>query len=240
MKTTKRKRAAKKPATKKRRNTKKPSAKQLAARRKFAAMARARAKAAKKKRPAASAKKPRRAVAKKRNKTVIVKPKRVLVVNSKKRAAKKRRNSNQASPKTKQLREKFTGMKSRKTTQVFAAKGTPSNVAKLGKLVLIDTQNATIRPTGMVYLCADAKGKLHICGGKDAPLYTGPAQNFGEVIKLEYETAKPHLYPGQGTIQFYHRMGEAGGKRPVLIGDGKGNLKLKGGSYKITREGIVN
>lgn len=152
----------------------------------------------------------------------------------------KRKNSNGASPAVKKLREKFTGQKSRKTAQVFAPAGTPSNVAKLGKLALIETETARIKPTGTVYLCADAKGKLHLCGSTDAPLYSGPRYNFGQVLKVEYETAKPHLYPGQGTILFYHRMGEEGGKRPTLIGDGKGGLKFRGGSYKIRREGIVD
>ena len=154
--------------------------------------------------------------------------------------AKKRNATKKASPAVKKLREKFTGQKSRKTAQVFAPTGTPSNVAKLGKLAMIETETARIKPTGTVYLCADAKGKLHLCGATDAPLYSGPRQNFGQVLKVEYETAKPHLYPGQGTILFYHRMGEEGGKRPTLIGDGKGGLKFRGGSYKITREGIVD
>lgn len=57
-------------------STKKPSAKQLAARRKFAAAAKARSKAAK---------------AKKRNKTIITKPKRVIVINKLKNGSTVRR-----------------------------------------------------------------------------------------------------------------------------------------------------
>lgn len=154
--------------------------------------------------------------------------------------AKKRNSTKKASPAVKQLREKFSGQKSTKVTQVFAPKGTPSNVAKLGRLALIETESARIKPTGTVYLCTDGRGKLHLCGATDAPLYSGPRQNFGQVLKVEYEAAKPHLYPGQGTILFYHRMGEEGGKRPTLHGDGKGGLKFRGGSYKIRREGIVD
>jgi len=142
-------------------------------------------------------------------------------------------------PSVKSIRKEFAGTLG-KATDAFAPIGTPRNVAKLGKLLLIDTENATIKPTGIVYLCADSKGKLHLCGSKNVPIYSGAAQSFGEVEKVEYETAKPHLYPGEGVIWFTHKMGENGGKRPTLYADGKGGLKFRGGSYKITREGIVD
>lgn len=142
-------------------------------------------------------------------------------------------------PSVKTIRKEFAGTLG-KATDAFAPIGTPRNVAKLGKLLLIDTENATIKPTGIVYLCADSKGKLHLCGSKNVPIYSGAAQSFGRVKKLEYETAKPHLYPGQGTIQFWHKMGEESGNQPTLYADGKGGLKFRGGSYKITREGIVD
>lgn len=142
-------------------------------------------------------------------------------------------------PPVKSIRKEFAGTLG-KVTDAFAPIGTPRNVAKLGRLLLIDTENATIKPTGIVYLCADSKGKLHLCGSKNVPIYSGAAQSFGQVKKLEYETAKPHLYPGQGTIQFWHKMGEESGNRPTLYADGKGGLKFRGGSYKITREGIVD
>lgn len=145
----------------------------------------------------------------------------------------------QENPSVKFIRKEFAGTLG-KATDVFAPIGTPRNVAKLGRLLLIDTENATIKPTGIVYLCADSKGKLHLCGSKNVPIYSGAAQSFGQVKKLEYETAKPHLYPGQGTIQFWHKMGEESGNRPTLYADGKGGLKFRGGSYKITREGIVD
>lgn len=142
-------------------------------------------------------------------------------------------------PSVKTIRKEFAGTLG-KASQVFAPIGTPRNVAKLGRLLFIDTENATIKPTGIVYLCADTKGKLHLCGSKNVPIYSGAAQSFGRVKKLEYETAKPHLYPGQGTIQFWHKMGEESGNQPTLYADGKGGLKFRGGSYRITREGIVD
>ena len=69
--------------------------------------------------------------------------------------------------------------------------------------------------------------------------YEGPAANLGEVKEIEYQEAKPHLGHKKQTI-FFHKMGEEGGRRPVLIADGKGGLKLRGGSYRIEREGIVD
>jgi hypothetical protein len=149
-----------------------------------------------------------------------------------------RKSRKRANPSVKTIRKEFAGTLG-KASEAFAPIGTPKNVAKLGKLLLIDTEKATIKPTGIVYLCADSKGKLHLCGSKNVPIYSGAAQSFGQVRKLEYETAKPHLYPGQGVISFWHKMGDGGTRRPTLIADGKGGLKFRGGEYKITREGIV-
>lgn len=151
----------------------------------------------------------------------------------------KKRNGAKASPKVKAIREKFTGTPSRKTSTMNVANGTPKNLAKLGKLVLIKAQRGTIKPaSGSTWLCADAKGKLHLATTA-ARLYDGPATNFGEVNQIEYEARKPHLGYKNQTI-FFHKMGEEGGKKPELIGDGNGGLKLRGGSYRIEREGIVD
>lgn len=323
----------KKNKTKKRRSNNTPSAKQLAARRKFAMAAKARAKAAKAKkkgrinvsqknkaprivRPTGSSKlRPSRFAstvkhssvrskniqqARTRNKTIISKPKRVIVLNpgatvrrkvrnsfvslkvhgqakktpsgwklgnktfpqgtgivpasrkgyyldkatgtvfSKRVLNPRKRNTAKASPKVRELREKFTGTASRKTATMNASEGTPTNLAKLGKLLIIITETSNIYPakTGTTWLCADAKGKLHLTTTADR-LIDSPARNFGEVIQIEYEAIKPHLGHKRPTI-FFHKMGEEGGKRPVLIADGKGGLKLRGGSYRIEREGIVD
>lgn len=153
----------------------------------------------------------------------------------------RKRNTTKASPKVRELRETFTGTASRKTATMNASEGTPASLAKLGKLVLIKTELATVKPTSGVaatWLCADAKGKLHLTTTA-ARLVDGPAENFGEVVQIEYEAIKPHLGHKRPTI-FFHKMGEEGGRRPVLIADGKGGLKLRGGSYRIEREGIVD
>lgn len=148
-----------------------------------------------------------------------------------------------ASPKVRKLRESFTGLKSRKTAVMNAPKGTPANLAKLGKLISIKAARGTIRPgrrnpSSTVWLCADARGKLHLCTAGDR-LIDGPAQSFGEIREIEYEAIKPHLGHARPTI-FFHKMAEEGGKRPELRADGAGGLKIQGGSYYITPEGIRN
>ena len=161
----------------------------------------------------------------------IVKAKKVTIIK------------NGAATKTRQLREKFTGMSSKRSVQMFAPDGTPRNLAKLGRLVAIKTKRRRIvpsrrNPAEVVWLCADEKGRLHLCT-TGARLVEGPPQNFGEVVEIEYQTPKPHLGHHR-TTRFYHEMGEEGGQRPELVSDGKGGLKFKGGDYRITSDGIVD
>lgn len=164
----------------------------------------------------------------------------IRVGNSRRKArGSRRRNVGKTSPKVRALREEFTGMQSRKTAVMIASDGTPPNLAKLGRLVSIKTTGSRpIVPAVEAWLCADSKGKLHLCTTATR-LIDGPAHNFGEVREVEYETAKPHLGHKRKTI-FFHRMGEEGGRRPELVGDGKGGLKFRGGDYFITAEGIRN
>lgn len=152
-----------------------------------------------------------------------------------------KKQSSKASRTTRTIREKFTGLKSRKTAVMNAPKGTPANLAKLGKLISIKAARGTIRPgrrnpSSTVWLCADTRGKLHLCTTGDR-LIDGPAQSFGEIREIEYEAIKPHLGHARPTI-FFHQMAEEGGKRPELRADGAGGLKITGGSYYITPEGI--
>jgi len=150
----------------------------------------------------------------------------------------KKRNGAKTTPKIKAITESFGGRKVRKVSTLNVSNGTPANLAKLGKLVLIKAEKGTIKPTKPVWLCADAKGKLHLATTAER-LIEGGAQNFGKVLQVEYETSKPHLGYAKPTI-FFHKMGEEGGTRPELVADGNGGLKFRGGSYRITREGIVN
>jgi hypothetical protein len=248
----------------------KPSPAQLRARKKFVAMVRARARAAKLKRRNSSATKTLKKAAgaaktairstldagskllgagakalnprKRRNakKIVKVRAKKVVVVNPRKRRKAVTRRHN-ASPVS--IRKKFAGTYNGDKTLYFPD-GTPSGLAKLGRLVKIKARRGTVRPTGKnpsgeVWLCADTHGRLHLGSTRNAPLVAGEPRDFGEVEMIEYQEKKPHL-GYKNPIIWFHKMGEEGGRRPTLHANGKGELKFKGGSYKIKREGITD
>jgi hypothetical protein len=144
-------------------------------------------------------------------------------------------------PKSKaaQNRKEFAG-EYRKDLPLRYPEGTPQGLSKLGKLLKIKTDRAVITPiNNQTWLVRDLKGKLHIgTTSKDGLIWSGPAEDFGHVRRIEYEDVKKHLgydHP-QG---FYHFMGEEDGIRPKLYADGRGGLKFKGGHYRITPEGIV-
>lgn len=143
-------------------------------------------------------------------------------------------------PKAGKQREEFTGSYKRDTPLYFP-EGTPRGISKLGKLLKIRTELATVKPTkGQTWLCRDLGGKLHLgTTNKTGVIWDGPPESFGKVKRVEYEDVKKHLGYDHLT-QFYHFMGEEDGRQPTLYADGKGGLRFKGGNYKITPDGIVN
>jgi len=143
-------------------------------------------------------------------------------------------------PSAESIRKKFAGRVSGER-DVFVPGGTPKGkLAKLGNLVLIQTEKGTIKPIhGSAVLLADMRGKLHIGSLSSTPLFNGPRKSFGKVKRIEYEDSKPHL-GFKSPIVWHHRMGEESGHRPTLHADGKGGLVFKGGRYRLTRRGIEN
>ena len=142
------------------------------------------------------------------------------------------------SAKTRELYEKFNGRPARKTTTKSAPNGTPKNVAKLGGLRLIKTTDGRkwkFSGSGAPDLAADSRGRLHVVGGSYRANPAG--EHVGEIEQIEYETKKPHLGQPQQTI-YYHRLGEEGGKRPRLVIDREGLIKIHGGDYRIEADGI--
>lgn len=154
------------------------------------------------------------------------------------RHEKRQARKSKLNPSAESIRKEFAGSVSG-SRDLFFPQGTPSGkLAKLGKLVLIQTEQGTIKPVnGTAWLCADSKERLHIGSTSNTPLFDGPARSLGKVTKVEYESSKPHL-GYRGPIIWFHHMGERGGTKPTLHADGKGGLKFKGGNYKLTTRGI--
>jgi hypothetical protein len=92
-----------------------------------------------------------------------------------------------------------------------------------------------ISGAGAPDLAADSRGRLHVVGGSYRANPAG--EHVGEIEQIEYETKKPHLGQPQQTI-YYHRLGEEGGKRPRLVIDREGLIKIHGGDYRIEADGI--
>lgn len=154
------------------------------------------------------------------------------------RHEKRLERKSRGNPSAKSIRQKFAGSVNG-SRDLYFPQGTPSGqLAKLGKLVLIETEKGIIKPVhGTAWLCADTKERLHIGSTTNAPLFEGPARSFGKVTKVEYESSKPHL-GYKGPIIWFHHMGERGGTKPTLHADGKGGLKFRGGRYTLTTRGI--
>jgi hypothetical protein len=159
---------------------------------------------------------------------------------AKTRTASASRVASKRNPSAESIRKEFAG-KVTGERDVFVPASTPKGkLAKLGNLVLIVTEQGTIKPVrGSAVLLADTRGKLHIGTTSKANLFNGPRQSFGQVKRIEYDSTKPHLgYPSP--IIWHHRMGEETGHRPTLHADGQGGLVFRGGRYRLTRRGIEN
>ena len=152
----------------------------------------------------------------------------------------KRGNPGKGKEKTRRLYETFSGKRARRENSVTAPTGTPANVAKLGTLRLIETADGRkwkFRGAGAPILAADHRHKLHVVGGSYRMNPTGA--ECGEIVRVEYETDKPHL--GQTTPAIYfHELGEETGERPTLRIDGDGLMHIDGGAYSIEADGIHN
>jgi hypothetical protein len=150
------------------------------------------------------------------------------------------KRSARRNPSAESIRKKFAGRVTGER-DVFVPSSTPKGkLAKLGNLVLIQTEQGTIKPVrGTAVLLADTRGKLHIGTTGKTDLFSGPRQSFGQVKRIEYDSSKPHLgYPSP--IIWHHKLGEETGERPTLHADGQGGLVFRGGRYRLTRRGIEN
>jgi hypothetical protein len=165
----------------------------------------------------------------------------VLMRQAEKTENPKRRRTRRTNPAAeRELYESFTGKRARKNSDVTAPTGTPSHVAKLGDLRLIQTTDGRkwkfSGPHAPV-LAADRKQKLHVVGGRYRANPAG--ESCGEIDRIEYEASKPHLGHAKRSI-YYHQLGEDTGERPTLRIDQDGLIRIEGGAYWIESDGIHN
>ena len=152
----------------------------------------------------------------------------------------KRQRNGSKRPAVKHLYESFSGKPARRENVVTAPTGTPGNVAKLGRLRLIQTTDGRrwkFSGNDAPFLAADHKQKLHVVGGRYRANPAG--EECGEIERIEYETSKPHLGQDKPAI-YFHELGEETGGRPSLVIDGDGLIRIEGGEYWIESDGIHN
>lgn len=169
------------------------------------------------------------------------------VVAASKRKA-KRAATNPYTPKSvTKIRKEFAGQSQGKSDEWITPSDTPKDVAQLGKLVEIKIIGR--KPTlkfnnnpAMLGAYSNGGRRRMVIGLKKNYAVQNPEQGdvvLGEVRHVVYRCAKPHLGHDK-VVPFIHKMGEEGGKRPVLIFTKEGLLKLRGGDYTIKPEGIRN
>lgn len=131
----------------------------------------------------------------------------------------------------------FRGKDVTRRTKVKAASGTPSTLAQLGKLRELRLRGKTLKFRAG-HLAADGRKKLHVVGVKAKHRGNPGEVDYGEIISVTYEADKPHVE--EGVFNYIHRFGEDGGTRPHLVVDPEGFMKIEGGSYKISADGIID
>lgn len=140
--------------------------------------------------------------------------------------------------------EMFQGRRVEKVNPMPVSRhaGPRPKMDQLGGLVELKLADGRVIKTNprTFRLCA-MRGRMWIVGGKfakaDANQPARVLNPFDHVDHVVYETHKPHHGDAPGT-HYIHKLGEEGGLLPLLCVDNEGFPVLKGGSYKIRREGI--
>jgi hypothetical protein len=160
-------------------------------------------------------------------------------------------NSSQKRPTPKQnsAYSDFQGRESTKVFEIVTPPGTPKRVWILGRLweLRVKGYGTLDLSRGVFYLCSDERNnKLYIGGSRTARITdpvpgmkAGQLLPLGELTHVVYETEKSHLGDAPGDPSPYiHRLGEEGGRRPMLAVDNEGYGYIEGGDYTITPLGI--
>jgi hypothetical protein len=146
------------------------------------------------------------------------------------------------------MHETFLGRPTKGHFEITAPQGTPKDVAVLGSLVCLKTEDEDFEfDKGEAYLGADGRGNLYVLGDT-APVETNT--NFGHIEEIRYEAKKDHLNPfhwrrrksrrNSSNVEYFHYFGEEDGVMPKLKSDGDGLLHISGGNYTVEAEGIIN
>lgn len=145
------------------------------------------------------------------------------------------------------MHETFLGRGTVGYEDITAPQGTPKDVAVLGNLVCLKTEDEDfIFDKGEAYLGADERGNLYVLGDT-TPVETNT--NFGHIEEIRYEAKKDHINPfrwrrrakrNSGNVEYFHYFGEETGVMPKLKSDGDGALHISGGNYTIEPEGITD
>jgi len=189
------------------------------------------------------------------------------VGNGSRKGAKAQRTAkNPATESLRRIHREFLGRDlSGKVLNGYAPPGTPADLAFMAVLRIIELESGKVQnwksdvqwdretgtveklgPTGAL-LSGAQRGPLRrmyiVCGAPmNADRLPNGAHDYGTVKKVEYDAIKPHLYDDQ-LYRFFHGLGEEGGRKPRLIVHKNPQgvcLELRGGDYKIQREGIRN
>jgi hypothetical protein len=143
-------------------------------------------------------------------------------------------------PSITELSKRFQGRVSNAVAEYKAASSVPSDLARIGKLVLlkVSTMRGSLRIPGAM-VAATKSEKLAIVG-KHAPLVNRKAKpgellDFGPIDKIVYLTSKAHI--GNGKTYEYDHDFEA--PKPHLCVDHEGMIVIRGGGYSIRSAGIT-
>ena len=158
-----------------------------------------------------------------------------------------RRRRNSGTPADiQEMHKTFLGRESKNSFEITAPQGTPKDVAVLGSLVCLKTEDEDFEfDKGEAFLGADGRGNLYVLGDTDP---VEPNTNLGHIEEIRYEAKKDHLNPfrwkrrkrNSNLIEYYHYFGEEDGKMPHLKSDSDGLLHISGGNYRVEAEGIIN
>lgn len=152
-----------------------------------------------------------------------------------------------------ELAKLFQGEATGEKRRVLESDYTPKKKYRLGHLKLLKIKDGgKIIPIIVdgdekgveAYVAADLRNNLLIVG-RDARMENirlpkkGFLRYLGELIQIDYVTAKKHIGGGK-LIHFYHKLGEVTGEHPNLFVDDEGCLIIQGGGYDVWDVGIVN